>query len=262
MDGQSVQPLELDGGAIAWMWSCGPADTPLVMLHGLGDSAIHAFPSRVSSGPLAGTPLLFVDLPGFGRARCTIDHPATVARFARDVASLLGHLGIGPVPLFGHSMGGNIAMELAHRYPHLVSRLVLAEPLLDASQSIMAASIASRSEETFVNRRHGMLVRATSLQAHRGDVAAAAFLHPLQMADPVAMYRAARSLIHDAAPHAESLLLTLPVLRTVLVGGRTLADTSGLERAGIPVVRIPNAGHFMMVEAEHPTNYAILEAIT
>jgi pimeloyl-ACP methyl ester carboxylesterase len=232
------------------------------MLHGLGDSAIRTFPPRIATGPMAGSPLLLIDLPGFGEARYTTDHPATIARYADDVATLLEFLGIGPTAIFGHSMGGNIGLHVAHRYPHLVSHLVLAEPLLDAGHRILAAGIANVGEETFVNRRYGMLLRATSMQAHRGDSAAAAFLEPLERANPVAMHRAARSLIHDAAPCAESLLLGLPMPCTVLVGERTVVDTSSLEHAGIPAVRIPNAGHFMLIEAEVNTTCAILEALT
>jgi pimeloyl-ACP methyl ester carboxylesterase len=262
MSEESVHHLELPGGAIAWMWSDTPGDSPLVMLHGLGDSAIRTFPPHITTGPLAGYPLLFVDLPGFGESRFTTDHPATISRYADDVATLLQYLGTSPTAVFGHSMGGNVALHLAHRYPHLVSRLVLAEPLLDASQSILAAGIAKVSEETFVNRRFAMLLRATSMQAHRGDRASTAFLDPLRRTNPVAMHRAARSLINEAAACAESLLLGLPMPRTVLVGERTVADTLGLECAGIPVVRIPGAGHFMLAEAELNTTCAILKAIT
>lgn len=262
MAGQPVHHLKVDGATIAWMWSHGPADMPLVMLHGLGDSAIRTFPPRITTGPLANTPLLFVDLPGFGESHFTTDHPATIARYADDVATLLAFLGVSRTAVFGHSMGGNVAIELAHRNPQRVSRLVVAEPLLEASQSILAAGIAKVSEEAYVNRRHSMLVRATSLQARRGDKAAAAFLEPLERANPVAMYRAARSLILDAAPSAESAMRQLSMPRTLLVGERTVADTWDLEKDGIPVTRIAHAGHSMMVEAEINTTCAILEAIT
>jgi pimeloyl-ACP methyl ester carboxylesterase len=262
MDEGFVQHLELPGGAIAWMWSGTAGDAPLVMLHGLGDSAIRTFPPHIATGPLARYPILFVDLPGFGESRFTTDHPATISRYADDVAALMEYLGTNPTAVFGHSMGGNVALQLAHRYPHLVSRLVLAEPLLDASQSILASGIASVSEETFVNRRFAMLLRATSMQAHRGDRAAAAFLDPLRHTDPLAMHRAARSLINQAAASAESLLFGLPMPRTVLVGERTAADTSRLECAGISVVRIPDAGHFMLADAANSTTCAILRSIT
>ncbi len=262
MHERSVHHLELQGGAIAWMWSHEPTTTPVVMLHGLGDSAIHTFPPRMVTGPLAGTPLLFIDLPGFGEARFTTGHSATVARYADDVVTLLEFLGIRSTAVFGHSMGGNIALHLAHRYPHMVSGLAVAEPLLDPTRSILASGIANVTEETFVARRYGMLVRATSLQAHRGDLAAAAFLEPLHRADPVAMHRAARSLIDTAATSAEMLLRGLPMPVTMLVGEHTEADTSELELAGVHIIRIPNAGHFMLIEAENMTTCAILEALT
>jgi pimeloyl-ACP methyl ester carboxylesterase len=257
-----IHLLDVPGGSIAWSWSNGPANHPLVMLHGLGDSAIRTFLPHITPSSLADSPLLLIDLPGFGESRYTPDHPATIASYASDIAMLVRTLGIERFNLFGHSMGGNIAIHLAHHHPDLVSHLVVAEPLLEPSQSILAAGIAEVSEDTFVSRRYQMLVRATSLQAHRGDIAATAFLEPLRMADPVAMHRAARSLVRDAAPLAASTLLNLPVPRTVLVGERTIADTSQFENTDISLVRILNAGHFMLAEAGLATSCAILEAIT
>lgn len=52
-----------------------------------------------------------------------------------DVADFISALDCGPIHLLGHSRGGYIAFRVAERYPHLVRKLVLAEPagVLDAS---------------------------------------------------------------------------------------------------------------------------------
>ena len=49
------------------------------------------------------------------------------ALMAEDVKETLDHLGLEPVVLLGHSMGGKIAMEFALRYPERVSKLILAD---------------------------------------------------------------------------------------------------------------------------------------
>lgn len=46
---------------------------------------------------------------------------------ALDVSGFIESLGIGPVALLGHSMGGKVAMTVALRYPSLVSRLIVAD---------------------------------------------------------------------------------------------------------------------------------------
>lgn len=256
-----VHHLDVDHGSIAYAWINEPGEQPLVMLHGLGDSSTLTFPTMITSGPLREHSILLVDLPGFGTSRFDPDHPATIKRYADDVFTLLDHLHFDAIDLFGHSMGGNIAIEIANRNPHRIQNLVVAEPLLEAEQSILAADIASVTEEAFVTRRIHLLQRATGLQAHRGDVAAASFQHTLALASPVAMHRAATSLIYDAAPVTLSHLLALPMPRTVVVGERTKADTSVLTSNGVRVAIIPHAGHFMVVESGFRTNCAILGGI-
>lgn len=71
-----------------------------------------------------------VDLPGFGDA----PEPKTVftmPQHADLVASLLSGVGAQNVTLIGHSMGSQVAVEIAARYPALVSGLVLAGPTVD-----------------------------------------------------------------------------------------------------------------------------------
>lgn len=158
-------------------------------------------------------------------------------------------------------MGANIAIVLAHRYPELVSRLIVAEPLLNPEHSVLAAGIAKHSERSFVSRRHAMLLRATSLQIHRGDVVAAAFLPTLKMANPAMMHRAAASLIRERNPGFQALLCSLRVQYELMMGEHTVVDTTGLGQAGLPVVRVKDAGHSMMVEQDESTAYVILALV-
>ena len=257
-----IHHYPVEWGALAYAWSHEPVASPLVMLHGLGDSAIHTLKPRVASGPLANTATLFIDLPGFGESQYSEHHPATIPRFAADVGNLLAHLGIENANIFGHSMGGNVAIRLASDHPELVSRLVVAEPLLDPTHSVLAADIARFDEATFASRRFAMLVRATRMQANRGDIAAAAFLEPLQRTNPVAMHRAATSLINHAAVDAATTLRNLPCPRTLLIGGRTQVDLSAFDLGSTGINRIPNAGHNMYVEEENAVSYAILNSTT
>ena len=51
---------------------------------------------------------------------------------AEDAAEIIRRLGVGPVTVVGWSMGGIVALCLAHRHPELVRRLVLQEAPLYA----------------------------------------------------------------------------------------------------------------------------------
>ena len=64
-----------------------------------------------------------MDLQGHGRT-ADIDRPMTCEQHADDIATLLKHLEIGSVDVFGDSFGGSIAVMLAVRHPGLVRRVV------------------------------------------------------------------------------------------------------------------------------------------
>ena len=79
--------------------------------------------------------LLAVDHRGHGRG-IRSDERFTLEAAADDVATLLRHLGLGPVVAVGFSMGGPIAMHLWRRHPGLVCGLVLQATALEWRASL------------------------------------------------------------------------------------------------------------------------------
>jgi pimeloyl-ACP methyl ester carboxylesterase len=70
-----------------------------------------------------GTPVILTDNAGVGLS--TGRAPDTVAGMARDAGSLIDALGLDEVDLFGFSMGGYVAQQIAVDRPELVRRLIL-----------------------------------------------------------------------------------------------------------------------------------------
>ena len=96
---------------------------PLVLLHG-------AYMTIDLMGPilpgLAKTrQVIAIEQQGHGHT-ADIDRPITYEQMADDTAALIRHLQIDAADLFGFSMGGAIALQLAIRHPGLVRKLVLA----------------------------------------------------------------------------------------------------------------------------------------
>jgi pimeloyl-ACP methyl ester carboxylesterase len=107
------------GRAAGWLEA--GAGPPLVCLHGAGGSAELWAPQLDG---LAGVARVVApDLPGHGplggRGR------PSVPAYADWVAAFLDALGLGPVVLAGHSMGGAIAQTLALTRPGRVAALIL-----------------------------------------------------------------------------------------------------------------------------------------
>jgi pimeloyl-ACP methyl ester carboxylesterase len=251
---ETIRYIRVDALDIAWQWHGELSPSPLVFLHGLGDSSIITF-RRIAQHPaLAGTSALLIDLPGFGHSPAPAEWTSTTEQQAGVVISVLDALGISGVPLMGHSMGGSIAILVATHRPDLVSRLIVAEPLLKPDQSILGKTIVKRPEAVFVTRGYDMLHLATRRQALRGDKAAQGFQEALRRADPTIMYRSAVSLLQERSPSLLALLETLPLPKTMLVGEKTDVEPCDLTAKGIAIVRIPDAGHSMM--SENPDVFA------
>lgn len=97
--------------------------TPLLLLHG-GLFDIDLQFGALLPGLAAGRQVVAADFQGHGRTN-DLDRPLSSAALTDDVVGLLGHLGLAQVDVFGFSVGGAVALELAIRHPELVRRLVV-----------------------------------------------------------------------------------------------------------------------------------------
>jgi proline iminopeptidase len=69
--------------------------------------------------------VVYYDQRGNGRSGRPPPDTLTMEQLADDAAGLLGHLGLPPAVVIGHSYGGFVAQELAIRHPGAVAALVL-----------------------------------------------------------------------------------------------------------------------------------------
>jgi pimeloyl-ACP methyl ester carboxylesterase len=105
------------------------AGEPLVLLHGAYLSIRSNWSEMIPT--LAKThQVIAVELQAHGRTS-DADRPITYEGMADDVAALLDHLGIGRAAVFGYSMGGGVALQVAVRHPNKVSRLVVASAAIN-----------------------------------------------------------------------------------------------------------------------------------
>jgi pimeloyl-ACP methyl ester carboxylesterase len=101
----------------------GSGGTPLFLLHG-GLFNIDLQFGQLIPGLAATRQVIAADFQGHGRTN-DIDRPLTSADLASDVAGLLQHLGLTEVDVFGFSVGGATALDLAIKYPELVRKLIV-----------------------------------------------------------------------------------------------------------------------------------------
>ena len=96
----------------------------LLLVHGTPFNRSMWHP-QLNAAASAGWRVIVPDLRGYGRST-VVPGKTPFDVFASDLAALLDHVGIDRVALGGLSMGGQIVMQFARRYPERVRGLVLA----------------------------------------------------------------------------------------------------------------------------------------
>ncbi len=128
----------------------GPIKT--VFLHGLLGRGKNF--TRIAKGLGEGVQTLLVDLPNHGASYWT--ESFDYRQMADLAAEAVEDYSAGePVMLMGHSMGGKIAMLLALRHPHLVSKLVVVDIAPGESKGsfeILMDSMLNLPIETYTTR--------------------------------------------------------------------------------------------------------------
>ena len=100
----------------------GSGGTPLLLLHG-GLFNIDLQFGELLPSLAARRQVIATDFQGHGRTN-DIDRPLNSADLTADVVGLLEHLQVSQVDVFGFSVGGAVALELAIRHPQLVRKLI------------------------------------------------------------------------------------------------------------------------------------------
>jgi pimeloyl-ACP methyl ester carboxylesterase len=114
--------VEADGMRFAYRRFGNPIGTPVVLLqHFMGN--LDNYDPAITDALAVGREVILTDNAGVGLS--TGPAPETVAGMARDAASLIDALGLEHVDLFGFSMGGFVAQQIAVDRPELARRLIL-----------------------------------------------------------------------------------------------------------------------------------------
>lgn len=123
-DHRSVPTLQVmaAGRSLAYREFGRPGGVPLVFLNHLGANLDNADP-RIMDGLAARRRVIVLGYRGVGGSAGRVR--TTIEEMAADTAAAIRALGHNKVDVFGLSMGGMVAQELAESVPKLVDRLVL-----------------------------------------------------------------------------------------------------------------------------------------
>ncbi|PEF75080.1 alpha/beta hydrolase [Bacillus pseudomycoides] len=116
--------VEIDGQTI-YFKQIGKKKPALLMLHGFGGSS-NGF-SDIYADLAKDHTIISVDVLGFGHSSKPMDFPYSFPNHANLYYKLMKKLGYDTFAVLGHSMGGEISLNLTYLYPNAVTHLILTD---------------------------------------------------------------------------------------------------------------------------------------
>jgi pimeloyl-ACP methyl ester carboxylesterase len=217
---------------------------PLVLLHGAYmtiDAMGEVLPRLAESRQV-----IAVELQAHGRT-ADVDRPLAYESMADDVAALLRHLEVEGADVFGFSMGGGVALQVAIRHPELVRKLVVASAshTSDSMHPELLEMIPSITPEVFAGSpiEEDYLRTAPNPDDFPTLVAKLKQLDMEPFAWPPEDVRgiAAPTLLIVGDSDAVRLEHAVELFR--LLGGGVMGDLAGLPKSRLAV--LPGTTHFI-----------------
>ncbi|ABP59506.1 alpha/beta hydrolase [Enterobacter sp. 638] len=213
---------------------------PVVFIHGLGCASSYEYPRIVADPAFGGRRAILIDLPGYGFSDKPRDYDYSIAHQADVVIEVINALKLPQCHIYGHSMGGSIAIEVAARLRERVGKLVVSEPNFHAGGGEYSRIIVEKPESEFVSHVYDQML-ANQTSPWKGSA---------QNAAPWAMWRGAKSLVEGTSPSWMEIFLSLSCSRALIFGEQSLPDNDFqyVSQNDIPVAVVPQAGHSMSWE--------------
>ncbi len=251
-------------GISIWYESYGDGE-PLLMLMGLGGGSSMWWQQVAFFSPEY--QVITYDSRGVGQSDKP-DMPYSMRILAEDAAGLVHKLGIRSAHVYGVSMGGMVAQELALRYPELVATLILGATTCGGAHAVTAS-------HEIVERLFSIMTLPAkeAIQVSTSATFSHAFVeqHPEEIRQwltkgaesPPSAIGFKRQTEAAAGFDTYERLPLIKVPTLVLAG--TCDQLIPPENSGILASRIPNAelmlfegaGHGYLWEAEEQANHAV-----
>lgn len=217
---------------------------PIIFIHGLGCASSFDYVEIASKKEFLGHRRILVDLLGAGYSDKPLDFIYEVKNHAKYLSEFLEDLGLKQVIVFGHSLGGAIAIELCSLCEERIERLILTEPNLDpATKGRTSWAVAQYAEE---NYKKSITRLIQYCESGKNTMWAATLKNWL----PEAAYQISRDAVVVRENSWRSLLYSYNVPRYFIFGEKTLPsmDLEELPKHNITVKVVKNAGHSMAWE--------------
>ena len=140
--------VDLEDGASLFVEECGPTSAQgVVFVHG---SVLSTDVWHYQMALETGQRMVFADLRGHGRSTKG-EAPYSIKTLAGDLLSVIDAVGLEEAVVVGHSVGGQVALQLAHDHPELKGSKIKGLVLVNTSygpftETLLASGVVARIE--------------------------------------------------------------------------------------------------------------------
>jgi len=256
----------------------GPGDgTAIVLVHGLGGSTF-SFRTNAVSFAEAGYRVLALDLPGFGLSEKGTQPDYTHPAQAEMLKTVMDLSGLDRAVLVGHSMGANVVLHFAHRYPERTLAVVTVSgaPVFDTEWRFQSfflryppferAGRVALSRLVDSGRVRGLLESAVADPATVTDAMVDGYYFRLTAGEwtsaliDMTIARPGNTLDFDVTDIAVPMLLIAGAEDGWVPQSQSVDWASGLSNARAEVMS--EAGHLAMEERPSEFNHLVLDFLS
>ncbi len=232
-------------------------EMPIIFIHGLGCAGSFDYVEVISQDVLSSHRRVVVDLLGSGYSDKPLDFNYSVETHASYLKEFVEYLGIDKIIVFGHSLGGAIAIELCKLIEDKIHQLILSESNLDPSTENAVSYKISKFNLNGVDDSLKILIDDYEKTGNTMWTAT------LKNWLPKAAYEISQSAARGGKVSWRKMLYGFNFPRTFIFGEKSLPDKNyeELARKGIEIEIIKNAGHSMAWENPRGLALAISKTI-
>ena len=226
---------------------------PIIFIHGLGCAGSFDYTDVSFNPALKDHRKIVVDLLGAGYSDKPEEFPYTAKAHAEYLKEFIEDLGLEKLIVYGHSLGGAVAIELAALCGEKIEKLILNEPNLEPSRTWEASyQIAHLNADKWKVELPEIIAK---FESEGSTMWAATMKNWL----PEALYRLSKDAAMERHPSWKEMATGFDIPHTFIYGERTLPDNDydDLVAKGENVVVVKDAAHPMAWEKPDATAKAI-----
>ena len=247
---ENVRIATRDGLRLAYV-DTGEGDPPLVFVHGWCCDHTH-WRAQVPEFSRRHR-VVALDQRGHGQSGKP-DQDYTIAGFVDDLAWLIRELGLERPVLIGHSMGGVIALNLAHEHPNLLRAIVMVDapavPIPDSMQPTVTELLEGLRSPPY-REVASEFVASFMFNEWSDPELKAEIVAGMASAPQRLMYTALESTL--AAENMPAGPIPVPAMFVRAATQTASADEIRARYPGIEVAEV-DAAHFLQMEKPEATN--------